>query len=155
MSRIYAVVLIYNSKIEESITCKGLKEIKDNDIDVIILDNSTRDMNNASIAMKYKYHYLNMNGNKGISYPYNKAIDYIFNNLDYSYDDYIVWLDDDTGISADYFNVLKQEIKKNKEVDIFAPIVYGQDGVIYSPNESRYIKNKLVSTEEETFHIQK
>ena len=35
------------------------------------------------------------------------------------------------------------------EVDIFAPITIGQDGVIYSPNKFSFLKNKLISSQSE------
>lgn len=155
MSKIYCVVLLYNKSIDNSLTCNNLKSINSNNTKVLILDNSTREYDNEKLSKKESYYYISMNGNMGISKPYNKAIDYLSNIIKANTNDYIVWLDDDTDIKKEYFDELKRNIKENPKIDIFAPIIYGQDGVIYSPNNARYIKNKLVSSEKETFQLTK
>ena len=48
-------------------------------------------------------------------------------------------------MSRDYFKKLKKIAGLNEEVDIFAPIVKGQDGIIYSPNSSNFLKNHLIA----------
>ena len=35
---------------------------------------------------------------------------------------------------------------ENPETDIFAPIIKGQDGIIYSPNEFNFLKNHFISS---------
>lgn len=48
-----------------------------------------------------------MQGNKGLSKAYNKAIDYIMNNhLDEI--EYIILMDDDTYFPHEYFNEIKE-----------------------------------------------
>lgn len=153
MNKLYAVVLVYNKTVEESITCQRISEMKIPNLEIIILDNSTKDLQNEEKCKTLGYAYLNMEGNKGISIPYNKAVGYICNEKKAQNHDFIIWFDDDTEITQEYFEVLQKEIEKNKEVDIFAPIIYGQDGVIYSPNNARYIKNKLITKESEVDSI--
>ncbi|MGG7198602.1 glycosyltransferase [Clostridium butyricum] len=155
MRKLFAVVLLYNTKIDESITCKRLIESECDNLEIVILDNSTKNMGNEAICENLNYSYISMNGNKGLSKPYNVAINYILKEKKAKDDDFIIWFDDDTKIDKEYFQVLNNDIENNKEIDIFAPIVYGQDGVIYSPNNARYIKNKLVKDIEEIDRIKK
>lgn len=137
--RITAAVVVYNKEISESITCQNIKNIDDS-IDVFVLDNSTTANNNATYCKLNGIRYLSMNGNKGLSKAYNAAVD----NSRAS--DVIVLFDDDTEITAEYFNKLKIALEENPETDIFAPIIKGQDGVIYSPNEFNFLKNHFISS---------
>ena len=41
-------------------------------------------------------------------------------------------------------NLMFGELENKPEADIFVPIIRGQDGVIYSPNNYRFLKNELV-----------
>ena len=137
--RITAAVVVYNKEISESITCQNIKNIDDS-IDVFVLDNSTIANNNATYCKLNGIRYLSMNGNKGLSKAYNAAVD----NSKTS--DVIVLFDDDTEITAEYFDKLKIALDENPETDIFAPIIKGQDGVIYSPNEFNFLKNHFISS---------
>lgn len=133
----YAVVVIYNTNINESITLKNLQKITDYQINKIIVDNSTRDMGNEEDCQRRGWVYISMKGNAGLSKAYNKALDYIkkFNGI-------VIWFDDDTNVTQEYFDVLNAEAIKHTEVDIFAPMIQGQDGKFWSPNEYHYLKNK-------------
>ena len=155
MKKLFAVVLLYNTRVEDSITCKSIENINCENLTVIIIDNSTIKLNNEEICKNKKYEYISMNGNKGLSIPYNRAITYIKNIKKADENDYVIWLDDDTELTKEYFEILNKSIVNNPEVDVFAPIIYGQDGVIYSPNSSRYIKNKLIKNENEIYRITK
>ena len=141
-NKMFFIVVLYNKKINESLTLNNIFQMNLENIEVVILDNSTTPLNDSNGLGEY-VHYLNMNGNKGLSKPYNVALDYIFNDLKGTSNDYIVLFDDDTNITYEYFQKLNEEINCNTDVDIFAPIVYGQDGIIYSPNSYRYLKNQL------------
>lgn len=103
-------------------------------------------MNNEEFCKNNKIKYISMNGNKGLSIAYNCALDYL---SDKDLNDFIILLDDDTEISQDYFDTLLETISENYNYDIFAPIVYGQNGIIYSPNEANILKNKLMRSEKE------
>ena len=80
-----------------------------------------------------------MNGNKGLSKAYNAAIDTIEADI-------VILFDDDTNVTAEYFRTLNDAVIENPNIDIFAPIVYGQDGMIYSPNEFNFLKNHFISS---------
>jgi hypothetical protein len=58
----------------------------------------------------------------------------------------IIWFDDDTHITEEYFITLKDSLINKKDSDVFAPIIYGQNGKIYSPNSAGFLMNKLLRT---------
>lgn len=143
-----AIIVIYNKSVADSVTCDCIDKLKSIDLDVLIVDNSTSDYNNAIECEKRHYKYISMGGNKGLSKAYNVAIDN-------SEADILIFFDDDTEISEDYFTVLKESVNNNWDIDIFAPIVYGQDGVIYSPNEFNFLRNKFISSPQEEINPEK
>ena len=139
-NRITAVIVIYNKEIRDSITCKAIRDV-DPSFDVLILDNSEISTNNEEYCKDKKIRYLSMDGNKGLSKAYNVAIDHCKDT------DAIVFLDDDTEIKPEYFELLDKALTENPETDVFVPIIKGQDGVIYSPNEYGFLKNHFISDE--------
>lgn len=136
------VLVIYNCSLNESKAYISIKKIVDHHIKLVIVDNST--IFDLKCYNKKKCHnecdqYIDMQGNCGLSKAYNSVLVTIedFNNTDL-----IIWFDADTTISQDYFNKLKRTSVDNKDTEIFAPIVQGQNGKFYSPNEACFIKNK-------------
>ena len=86
-----------------------------------------------------------MGGNVGLSKAYNYALSILKNK---SENDLVIWFDDDTLVKEEYFNCLKK--KAGDEIyDVFAPVIYGQNGVIYSPNESGWLKGKYIQFPEQ------
>lgn len=136
--RVEVVVVLYNKSIKESITLQNLIGLGDNDISICVVDNSTSDYGNEKYCRDSGMLYINMSGNKGLSKAYNVAVKTSHGT------DMFVLLDDDTEITDDYFKVLKKEASRKEDVDIFAPVIIGQDGIIYSPNEYHFLKNNLV-----------
>lgn len=137
--KITAAIVVYNKRISESITCQRIKEI-DSDIDILVLDNSDKKNDNATYCAEENIRYISMNGNKGLSKAYNAAVDQSKSS------DVIVLFDDDTEITSEYFSKLTNALEKYPDVDIFAPIIKGQDGVIYSPNEFNFLKNHFIQS---------
>lgn len=133
----YAVVVIYNTNINESITLKNLERVKGYRINKIVVDNSTKEMGNEKDSIQKGWTYISMNGNAGLSRAYNKALDYIKESKGI-----VIWFDDDTDVTQEYFDILNAEALKHREVDIFAPMIQGQDGRFWSPNEYHYLRNK-------------
>lgn len=138
-----AVVVVYNKNVNDSLTIQELRRIKNHSIDIIIVDNSTKDYDNEISCVKNNWKYISMHGNSGLSKAYNSALDYIGNKKCI-----IIWLDDDTMITQEYFDVLSFETISNPQIDIFAPIIKGQDGKFWSPNEYYYLKNKQLRSED-------
>ena len=141
---IIAAIVVYNKKISDSITCKNISSMKHVDVSTLIIDNSDLDIDNLSCCAQYGFQYLSMHGNKGLSKAYNVAVSYAQNKYDI-----IVFLDDDTDITEEYFLKLDAAIKQHDNADIFAPIILGQDGVIYSPCIYHFLKNKFIKTKDD------
>lgn len=133
-----AIIVVYNKTIQGSITCESIKQISGVNVEIIVVDNSEIEQGNEIVCADLGYTYISMKGNKGLSKAYNAAIDK-------SNSDIIILFDDDTPVTQEYFDVLSKAVENNKDVDIFAPIVYGQDGVIYSPNEFNFLRNHFIS----------
>lgn len=132
----YAVVVIYNKKIEESLTCSLLKKIVGYDIQIIIVDNSTKTNENSSVCKKFGWIYLSEGKNLGLSKAYNLVLDYLKGK-----EGCVIWFDDDSHVTQKYFDEL-DSVLKSTDADIIAPVIMAQNGKIYSPNEARFFKNK-------------
>lgn len=140
--RITAAIVIFNKEIKDSVTCQCIKSIS-SEVDILVLDNSVIKNNNREICDQLGYRYISMNGNEGLSKAYNKAVD----NSQYS--DLIILFDDDTEVTSEYFDKLYEALEQNPDADIFAPVIRGQDGVIYSPNSFNFLRNKFISSSEQ------
>ena len=141
--KIVAVIVVYNKKIKESITFSRIKKMPDIGIQVLVIDNSESEMGNGIYCMENRIKYISMNGNAGLSKAYNAAINASTDS------DIIVLLDDDTEITEEYFKILIKKASEYEDIDIFAPVIYGQDGVIYSPNEFNFLRNHFIKTPEQ------
>lgn len=139
MMNFFAIVVLYNTFVNDSITINNLKKIHSHSINIIVVDNSTEDLNNEKETKANNWTYLSMNGNAGLSKAYNRALDYLKNE-----DGIVIWFDDDTNVTQEYFDALEQNAKEFKDYDIFVPVIQGQDGKYWSPNEARFFKNKQI-----------
>ncbi len=137
--KIAAVIVVYNKEIAQSVTCQSIKNI-DNEIRIVVVDNSETPNTNKAICNERGLEYISMGGNKGLSKAYNSAIDTLKDI------DIVVLFDDDTEVTSNYFSELAKTANDHPEVDIFAPIIKGQDGVIYSPNEFNFLRNHFISS---------
>lgn len=153
VTNIFPVVVVYNKSIEDSITLNSFRENAIPNENVIVVDNSTSDYGVGSYCQSLNYRYISMNGNAGLSKAYNKSLDYLRSIA--KPDDLVVWLDDDTNITKEYVEILKQEAIKNIECDIFMPIIIGQDGVIYSPNEGRFMRSRFMKSPNDEIDMSK
>ncbi len=116
---IYAIVVVYNKNFETCTSYKCLSEISN--INIVLVDNSTADFNNDKFQGGK---YISMNGNKGLSKAYNKAIDEIGGTQGY-----ICLFDDDTFVDKDYFEKLESSILKTK-ADVLLPIIKDEIGIM-------------------------
>ncbi|EHN58195.1 glycosyltransferase [Oenococcus kitaharae] len=139
---IYFVIVIYNKYLNNSDSFQSVVEnLGDNKI--VVIDNSdkpfflSRNKNDVDSHIAYIQNGLNL----GLSRSYNKALKYIGRNS-FSDNNYICWLDDDTVLDKSFFKVLSSETRRH--YDVIVPKIIGQDGVIYSPNEKGFLKNRLV-----------
>lgn len=142
-TQIFPVIVIYNKQINESLTLHSLLKCKVPTSNICILDNSTSDYRIKEFCDKIGCTYISMNGNMGLSKAYNRALEYL--KLIVKLDDLVVWLDDDTKVTQEYFTMLK-DAAKDFNYDIFLPVIIGQDGVIYSPNEGHFFGSKFIKS---------
>lgn len=136
-NRIYAVVCVYNQSIEDAKTCINLKSIAyEFKINVIVADNSDKSYGNYEKCRDNGWIYLSMGGNVGLSKAYNRVLDHLKDKKGV-----VVWLDDDTDITRQYFEVLISKLI-SEDADIYVPIIIGQDGKVHSPSETGFIRDK-------------
>lgn len=134
---LYAVIVLYNMKLTDSITYNNLMKIKNYTLHIIVVDNSTNVNSNKELCNNNQIIYISMHGNAGLSKAYNKVLDYLSGK-----EGIVIWFDDDTNVTQEYFDKLVASSKKYPEIDIFTPIIEGQDGKFWSPNKARFFKNK-------------
>lgn len=112
------VVVVYNHYCGDSVTCKTIAAGSLQPDIVLIVDNSTREMDNQSCCEKQGWMYHSMGGNAGLTKAYNAAISLLQNQTDL-----IIWADDDTNFPADYMQSLVDAAKTMPDYDIFLPVV--------------------------------
>lgn len=151
--KIIVLIIVFNKKIQDSITFKNVAQVSRNlpYVDVIIVDNSTQKINEINGTENFEY--IDMHGNKGLSKAYNKAIDLL--EQKYTPNDIVVLLDDDTSVTEQYFTLLYQIASSSPDSEIFYPLVKGQDNVIYSPNSANFLKNHLLKSKNNVKNIKK
>lgn len=143
--KFFFIVVIYNKNCDESKTCQALLNRNNSDEYVMIMDNSEIKNDNMSFCNELQWKYVSMNGNKGLSKAYNKAINILKDNKN----DFIIWLDDDTFITDEYIENLKKACKINSEKKVFMPIIYDNNKKIISPSICTKIKNFKLKDESE------
>lgn len=70
VSKIAAVVVVYNKNVSESITCDRLLKLNRNEVTLVIVDNSEKETTNDEYCRSRNIDYISMNGNKGLSKAY-------------------------------------------------------------------------------------
>lgn len=152
MIKIFPVIVVYNKYINESLTLKSLCHCNVSHDSILVIDNSTTDYNIASYCKENHYMYHSMNGNAGLSKAYNRALKILLPIM--NKDDLVIWLDDDTEITPEYFSKLIIQAE-NCVADIFLPIIVGQDNVIYSPNEYGFFKGHFMKSFNDDVNLKK
>jgi len=126
MSKVHLniIIVIYNIQLAESnsyLLCKNLTN--KNNITIWLIDNSDIPIGDPHID---NINYISMNGNKGLSKAYNAAISMINHNKENA----IIFLDQDTKINEDYFNIVKNILQDNDNIYLLAPYVYDIKGLL-------------------------
>lgn len=126
------VTVLYNMAIAESETIQSLlRQDSLADCHVIIYDNGTIDQH-ADVPANMSYHYDGKN--KGLAAVYNQVLATL------QPDDWIVLLDQDTHVTRDYVDTLKETIQQDF-ADVIVPIIK-DNGVQISPV---YMKHNRVT----------
>ena len=149
----YVVIVLYNKSVDESISFRHLVNLPLKNIHIIIIDNSSSQYLkiNEDKCKELQIQYHSMGGNVGLSKAYNYALTLLKEG---NSDDIIIWFDDDTPVEKNYFDILMQQCV-NTKIDVFVPIIYGQNGIIYSPNEAGFLKGKYIKSPDQKIRIDK
>ncbi len=124
-----ALVVVYNKNCGDSATCNSL--INAENINVIVYDNSSKDLENRQFCKEQGWTYLGGQGNMGLSKAYNSTVDYLVEN---GYSGYICLFDDDTKLSDNFIEEIRQGVLQYSDGKIFVPILT-QGKKIVSPTK--------------------
>ena len=123
--KIASVVVVYNMFCGDSPTCRALEQTAQNDdILVVIYDNSTRPFGNEEYCAQRGWVYLGGTGNVGISRAYNACVEYLLTTNA----ELMCLFDDDTELDEAYFECLRQT--PWEDGDIFVPLIYAGGGLL-------------------------
>lgn len=139
----FIITVVYNQLIQQSNLLKNVPQTAK----LLFADNSTKEeiyLKNKKFCNENGFHYIGMNGNKGLPKAYNSAI----NVLNLSANDFVVILDQDTAIPTDFIEKYENFISRNQWVDIICPIVLDSVGVM-SPSLSSGLKFKHIKSVED------
>lgn len=119
---IYVLVVLYNSDIKKI-------DIFSQNINSFYIDNSINEkikQVNCKFSKENNINYIDMEGNKGLSKAYNKAIE----TIKPTEEDYIVIFDQDTKFDCDIFDKYINYIEKNPKIDVICPLVEDSIGFL-------------------------
>lgn len=148
---LYCAIVIYNAFINQSITFNNLIDAKLSNCHIMVADNSDKvgyKNSNEQVCRNLDAKYIDMGGDMGLSIAFNRAVNEVIKN-EYKDNDIIIFLNDDTAITKEYLITLAQLADNNANIDIFAPIMQGQNGILYSPARQGFFKNHYPKTIEE------
>ena len=127
-TELFALVVLYNKTCAGSATCRALATLQD-DVAVLIYDNSTRDYGNRAWCAGKGWEYLGGEGNRGLSVAYNACIDRLKSRGEAGY---LCLLGDDTALTGEYFAAQRKAAAERPEAGIFVPRIYS-GGRLLSP----------------------
>lgn len=134
--KILPVVVLYKRKLSESDSVNSLIESDSvNEINEIFVYNNSPDSYNIPDVYKgVKIHKIDDYCNSGVSKAYNEGLK-LANELGY---DYVLLLDQDTTLPADTLKAYKDSILKNKDINLFCPILKTKTNKICSPLKYKF-----------------
>ena len=118
-------IVIYNRWCGDSHTCQFLKNTEFPPDNILVVDNSTKPIDNEGYCRENGWLYHSMQGNAGLTKAYNAALEILKDKTDV-----IVWADDDTHFTQSYFKELKTHLEKNPDATVFLPVVKSNDTMI-------------------------
>ncbi|MGI6260583.1 MAG: glycosyltransferase [Acutalibacteraceae bacterium] len=142
--KIYVIVVVYNKTCRNSVTCNSLFTTTGNQIYPFIIDNSTSNFGNEAYCAEKGWQYCSMNGNKGLSRAYNRALDLLHPTIE----DLIVLADDDTEFPENYFSELIYQAKMRPSAAVFLPIVLSSKRMISPALYGKYRIRAVNAVEE-------
>lgn len=134
-----AVIVLYNSKLEDSKTFTSLSLALNNhtnDLDLFVYDNSAKaNYEYEKLKLRnYNIIYYHDKDNPGVSRAYNVAARY---GLRLS-KKWLMLLDQDTNFDENIFSSYQKNIESNPGIKLFVPVIKLPDGRIFSPSKYRF-----------------
>ena len=123
--RLYALLVIYNRRCEDSPSCEALKRLPQ--ARVLVVDNSTTANENARYCARRGFGYVTMGGNKGLAKAYNRGIEWIKKNTTATH---VLLLDDDTDVPEGYWDSMEASLARHPDKQIALPRVYDEKGLL-------------------------
>jgi len=141
LKSIFGVVVLYNSKFEDTITYKSISQALtafETPLEILLYDNSPQPQHNEEYFEdhNFKMHYIHNASNPGVGKAYNtgaKLAKKIGKN-------WLLLLDQDTEFPNTIFDAYFKGIENSPSTKLIAPILHLSNGSIFSP--SRYIFNR-------------
>jgi GT2 family glycosyltransferase len=137
-------IVVYNEKYWDSVTFKSLlssyhQSNKNEKIHILVFDNTISpnkftpllEENNVDVT------YFSFNENRGISHAYN----FLHNVATNKGFEWIVFLDQDTLLPEDFYQVYSNKVKETFHTPIFIPLVKLNTGEIFSPSVYRNFRH--------------
>lgn len=124
--KIYALMVIYNKKVNDSLVYRFLREKEQ--VSVVVCDNSTVEQGNREVVEQDGGFYIGLPENGGLAKAYNAGIEKIFaaGGTD---GDYVCLFDDDSRVEENYFEALMESAYRDAS-DIFLPVVEDGSGIM-------------------------
>lgn len=119
---VYGILVIYNKSLNDSSSFHSVN--KHPWIRLIVCDNSTQFNDNESICKGNNIDYLSLKGNRGLSFAYNQALDYIHRKNNQMIGK-VFFMDDDTILPDEYFTYLR-----SSSSFISCPIIKDEIGIM-------------------------
>ena len=131
-AELYFVVVMHNGSCASSLAFTSLRESGARPERVLLVDNSTGEYGIRSAAIESGFGYVDMGGNRGLPRAYNRALVWLKAHSVADHNPIVVWLDDDTRMTAEYIERLEAEQAARPEAKVFLPVV-SDDKTVQSP----------------------
>lgn len=134
MKKFLIIIVRYKKDLSEILPLKYFEQCQSNDFEYFIYDNSPDKLLSLSLSHAVRYVYDGFNS--GVSKAYNEGVKYAVENGF----KWVILFDQDTEIrDSNYFSAIKENIYVYKDINLFAPIVYYNKGVM-SPKICKYYR---------------
>ena len=141
LNNIFGVVVLYNSKFEDTITYKTIFQaltVFETSLEILLYDNSPQPQHSEEYFENhnFKMHYIHNASNPGVGKAYNTGAKLAKKTGK----NWLLLLDQDTEFPNTIFDAYFKGIENNPSIELIAPILHLSNGSIFSP--CRYILNR-------------
>ena len=132
---LYIAVVLYNKRISEIASLENVfsfsSSVGNGNTKLIVVDNSDDERNKSDgeykVIIDNNIEYIYNNGNIGLSKAYNKALKYALGCSGDINSDYILFVDDDTPFSEEYYSIIYEAVtdpvRKTDGVNVITGII--------------------------------